>query len=327
MMSKPLNAAQLAVVDNHFANNGKDKLSRMWIDAKQSSVYNPKTARLHVHKHDRRMSGKQELVFDSAQGQATSLTSHSLKLWDRRRHASAREYARIQGFPEWFIPPKTLVTNLFGNAVAVPCATHACQSVGSGVRHPTTLLDLCAGIGGFHIAALCAFPLIKCVGFCEIKPAAVRCYKENFPDSVSLGNILDVEVWPRAELLTAGFPCQPFSRSCDIKLRATHTDRYFFRHVFEAIDVVRPRMVVLENVRALMCESGHAQLEAIMECFRTRGFATEYRVLDASSFALPQQRFRIYIIARRQDAADPQLSISPPPHHKSTVLGDIMEEY
>ena len=76
-----------------------------------------------------------------------------------------------------------LVANLFGNAVAVPCAAHACRSVvGCGGRPPRTLLDLCSGIGGFHLAAQTVFPHIRCVGFCDVKPAAVQCYKDNFPD-------------------------------------------------------------------------------------------------------------------------------------------------
>lgn len=322
---KPLNEAQLRVIDAHFAAFGKAEHSRLRIDDTQSSVFNPRTGRLHVHKHDRRLSGKQELVFDSAGGRATSLTSHTLKLWDRRRHATAREYARIQGFPESFVLPRQMVANLFGNAVAVPCATHACRSSVGTAAAPRTFLDLCSGIGGFHLAARAAFPGIRCVGFCDIKPAAVRCFQENFPEAPALGDVRAVAAWPRAELLTAGFPCQPFSRACDIKVRATHKDRFFYEHVFDAIDAARPRYVVLENVRSLACATGRPQLEAILEAFRTRGFATSHRILDAADFGLPQQRFRIYIVARRGEDDGP-VEILPPPECPRTTLGDVLED-
>ena len=323
MDGKPLNEAQCAVIDRHFDRFGRSEHSRLRIDEKQSSVYNPCTARLHVHKHDRRLSGKQELVFDSAAGRATSLTSHTLKLWDRRRHASAREYARIQGFPESFVLPRQLVANLFGNAVAVPCALHACRSVvGSDGAAPGTLLDLCAGIGGFHLAAQMAFPRIRCVGFCDVKPAAVQCYKENFPDVPALGDITAVQEWPRADLLTAGFPCQPFSRACDIKVRAVHKDRLFYEHVFDAIDAARPNYVVLENVRSLACPTGKPQLDAILNAFRDRGYHTNHRILDAADFGLPQQRFRIYIVAR----LDGSVEVPPAPSCARTTLGDILED-
>jgi site-specific DNA-cytosine methylase len=328
VVGKPLNEPQQNVINRHFASFGnKAELSRLRIDDTQSSVYNPRTARLHVHKHDRRMSGKQELVFDSAGGRATSLTSHTLKLWDRRRHASAREYARIQGFPECFLLPKHLVANLFGNAVAVPCAAHACRSVVGGESPPPrTFLDLCSGIGGFHIAAQTAFPGIRCVGFCDVKPAAVECYRENFPDVPPLGDVKLVSEWPKADLLTAGFPCQPFSRACDIKVRARHKDRLFYEHVFDAIDASSPSYVVLENVRSLACPTGRPQLDAILNAFRSRGYQTDYRILDAADFGLPQQRHRIYIIARREETTSGRLEILPAPSCDQTTLGDILQD-
>ena len=297
-MGKPLNEAQLRVIHCHFANCGANEHTRMRIDPMQSSVFNPQTGRLHVHRHDKRMSGKQELVFDSATGRATSFTSHTLKFWDLRRHATPREYARIQGFPETFKPPSQMVANLFGNAVAVPCAAHACACVGKGVDPPATFLDLCAGIGGFHLAATAAFPGVRCVGYCEIKPAASRTYADNFPAVLALGDITAVEQWPRADLVTAGFPCQPFSRACNLSLRTKHKDRLFYERLFDAIDRVSPRLVVLENVRALMCPTGRVHLEAILRGFHARGYQTSHRVLNAADFGLPQQRFRLYIIAR-----------------------------
>jgi DNA (cytosine-5)-methyltransferase 1 len=161
------------------------------------------------------------------------------------------------------------------------------------------------------------------VGFCDVKSAAVQCYRDNFPGVPALGDITAVQEWPRADLLTAGFPCQPFSRACNIKTRVKHKDRLFYEHVFDVIDAAGPAYVVLENVRSLACPTGRPQLDAILDAFRDRGYRTDHRILNAAEFGLPQQRFRIYIVAR----LDGPVEVPPAPRFApKTTLGDILED-
>tara|TARA_R110002072_G_scaffold265852_1_gene424750 strand:- start:760 stop:1743 length:984 start_codon:yes stop_codon:yes gene_type:complete len=284
-----------------------------------ASVFDPKTKRLHGHTLDPRCCGRQELVFESAASRATTLTRHPLKFWDVRRRATPRELARLQGFPETFVPPTACVTALFGNAVAVPCAAHALACVGADVVPPTTFLDLCSGIGGFHVAAKATWPDVRCVGASEIKKEAIRCYQTNFPGTPALGDLRGQTAWPSADLLTAGFPCQPFSRPLKTE-RATHPDVCFYEHVLRVIDTVGPRMVVLENVRSML-RTGVEHLRAILQALEARGYHTAYGCLDASAFGLPQQRHRLYILARME----PSPQLSPPPAAVSQTLGAIME--
>ena len=181
---------------------------RQWEGA--TSVYFADSGRLWVHNDTPRKQAYQELYFHSLQSVCNTLTcSHPIKFWDLERYATPRELLRIQGFPEDFVAPVTSATRLVGNAVAVPCAAHACACVGDSGR--VTHVDLCAGIGGFS-CALRSVCTPSGVGFSEVAPASIRCFQQNFPDVPCLGDAEDATVvWPTCDVLTAGFPCQPFS--------------------------------------------------------------------------------------------------------------------
>ena len=100
---------------------------RQWENA--TSVYFKSSGRLWVHNDTPRKQAFQELYFNSVRSVCNTLTcGHPIKFWDLRRHATPREHLRIQGFPDTFVVPSTNVVRLVGNAVAVPCATHACST-------------------------------------------------------------------------------------------------------------------------------------------------------------------------------------------------------
>ena len=176
-----------------------------------SSVFFEDTQRLWVHNHHPRLQSFQELYFHSVRSVCNTITcSHTVKFWDLRRQASIREHARIQGFPDAFVLPMHRWNKCIGNAVAVPCARHALSCVVDGgecVRH----MDLCAGIGGFSVALAQVTSRVSETYFSEIMPSAIACYCKNFPTARALGDAHAVTEWPRVDLVTAGFPCQPFS--------------------------------------------------------------------------------------------------------------------
>ena len=76
-----------------------------------------------------------------------------------------------------------------------------------------TFIDLCAGLGGFHLA-LDSFGG-KCVFASELKEDLQRLYRLNFPNTPVRGDLFDVgvEEIPHHDVLCAGFPCQPFSQA------------------------------------------------------------------------------------------------------------------
>ena len=244
-VNSSLSAREREVLDRHGVPRDGIRVPQ-WEGA--SSVYFETTGRLWVHNHRRRKNALQEFYFHSADSVCGTLTgSHPIKLWDLRRRLMDRELARLQGFPEEFLLPSRSAVKLFGNAVCVPCAEHACSRVLDGTER--THIDLCAGIGGFHIAARNVVPSLRCVGFSEIHPSAIRCYTDNFPDTPSLGDATALSSPPECDLLTAGFPCQPFSNAYSGKRGgAPHPCVDFFETVLECVERSGCSRVVLENV-------------------------------------------------------------------------------
>ncbi|MDJ0729834.1 MAG: DNA (cytosine-5-)-methyltransferase [Crocosphaera sp.] len=111
-------------------------------------------------------------------------------------------------------------------------------------------IDLFAGIGGFRLA----FEPVgyQCVYSCEINEACQKVYYNNF------GKVPDTDVakispnnLPNFDVLTAGFPCQPFSISGK-KQGFKDTRGTLFFHICEIIEVKEPPVIILENVKHLI---------------------------------------------------------------------------
>ena len=316
-----LNKKELEVIDRHLE-AGDNAIDVFQWSGFSSSMINEHHIRVHNDKKHR--SGRQDLHFYSSRSPfvGTLTCKHAIKLRDLRRKLSDRETSRLQGSPEDFVLPSSRVVQLFGNAVAVPCAEHACSRVLDG--HETRHLDICAGIGGFAIAAKRCAPNIACVGFCEISCAAIACYRSNFGNAVELGNVFDVKAFPQCDLLTAGFPCQPFSTANTKNPLEKHPSCKFFETILSAIDSSSCSKVVLENVPTFL-SIGKKYFDDLIKELTKRGFEVQYGILDSSRFGLKQKRKRLFICCRQDGKAPlpfeiPEYSSSP------TSVQDILEQ-
>jgi DNA (cytosine-5)-methyltransferase 1 len=122
---------------------------------------------------------------------------------------------------------------------------------------PSTILrhlDLCSGIGGFALAARMAGG-IETVAFCEIDSFCRRVLAKNFPGVPIVQDIHDVTLrrlrrhgLERVDIVSAGFPCQPFSSASRGRRRGRDDDRYLWPEVRRIVAEVRPTWVVCENV-------------------------------------------------------------------------------
>lgn len=324
MPVKQLSAREEEVVDRHLSNaplfGQLPTRVAQWTGL--SSVHHPDTGRLWVYRDDTsKRQCLQELYFHASLSVASTLTcSHPLKFWDLRRHASPRELARVQGFPEECVLPRSRAVLLFGNAVAVPCAAHALRAAtpDQSLCH----IDLCAGIGGFTWAARATRPQVTTTYASEVHPAALASYEDNFPDVIPLGDATVVTEWPYCDLLTAGFPCQPFSNASSRAKRSAHTRRDFFQTVLDAVRGTRATYVVLENVPQV-ATVGRARWTTLTTALEDDGFSIASAVLNAHDFGLPQIRRRLYLIARR-DGVCAELP-PPPPTTRRTRLVDVLE--
>ena len=294
-----LNAKEIAVIEKHVRESDLESGKRIHQWNGVSSVFYEDTGRMWAHNATGRKQALQELYFYRSTSTIGTITcSHKIKIWDLKRSLLPRECARLQGFPENMRLPTTQYNKLFGNAVCVPDAQFALSRIvspGEKIRH----LDICSGIGGFSFALQNLTNSVETVGFSEIMPAAIKAYQLNFPDAPNLGDAQTCSEWPIADLVTAGFPCQPFSRSNSKDKRETHTSRNFYRHVLDIIEKSQASKVVLENVPTLQA-TGDGIFETILQTLRDMNFHVTHTVLNSKDSGVPQQRRRLYIVASKK---------------------------
>ena len=152
--------------------------------------------------------------------------------------------------------------------------------------------SLFSGYGGLDLAAQQYFGG-HLTWYSEIEPAACQILTAHHPIVPNIGDITAVD-WATVEpvdVLTGGYPCQPFSHAG--KRKGSSDERHLWPFVATAIDALRPRVVVLENVR------GHLTLgfgDVIAELSRM-GYDARWGVVRASDAGAPHGRARIFIVA------------------------------
>lgn len=155
-----------------------------------------------------------------------------------------------------------------------------------------THLDLFSGFGGFALAAKwCG---LKTIAFSEIDAYASKILARNFPGVPNLGDIRTAN-WAlfraRVDLVTGGFPCQPFSVAG--KRRGAADDRHLWPAMLRVIGCVRPAWVLAENVPGIIgmvLDEVCADLESI-------GFWVQPIVVPACAVDAPHRRERVWIVA------------------------------
>ena len=171
-----------------------------------------------------------------------------------------------------------------------------------------TFIDLFAGIGGFHLA----FHNLgaKCVFVSEWDKAARETYKKNFEkiepelfapetiDQTFTGDITAVlpKSIPDFDIITGGFPCQPFSQA-GLKKGFSETRGTLFFDISNIIKEKQPRAFFLENVRGLLTHDGGRTFATIQRVLtEDLGYSFFYKVIKASDYGVPQHRPRLFMV-------------------------------
>ncbi len=164
-------------------------------------------------------------------------------------------------------------------------------------KQKPTFIDLFAGIGGFRLAFEQAG--YKCVYSCEIDSACQEVYFNNFGENPK-GDItkINVKEIPDFDVLTAGFPCQPFS-ICGKRQGFEDTRGTLFFYICEIIQAKHPSVVLLENVNHLLHHDKGRTLDIIIYSLENLGYLVDYKILNSKDFNLPQNRERIIIFATK----------------------------
>jgi len=167
------------------------------------------------------------------------------------------------------------------------------------------VVSLFAGIGGIDLGFMQAGFEIVWANECDT--AACRTYRHNHGGNhLAEADIRKVstDMIPDFEVLTAGFPCQPFSIA-GLQKGFKDRDGNLFFEITRIIDAKRPRIVFLENVPNLMEHDGGRTFLVIYNALVQFGYSIYYRVMASNECGnLPQIRKRIYITAVRDDASD-----------------------
>lgn len=168
-----------------------------------------------------------------------------------------------------------------------------------------SVCSLFSGIGGIDLGFIQAEFDIAWAN--EMDAAACRTYRHNFPNANLIeSDIRKIEACdiPDFDVLTAGFPCQPFSIA-GLQKGFNDRDGNLFFEITRIIDAKRPKVVFLENVPNLMEHDDGKTFLVIYNGLAQFGYAVYYRVLASNDYGnLPQIRKRIYIVAVREDIAD-----------------------
>ncbi len=173
-------------------------------------------------------------------------------------------------------------------------------------RQNIKFIDLFCGMGGFRLATeiVCQENNLqsKCVFSSDIDIDAQKIYQVNFGEDPQ-GDITQVDAndIPDHDILLAGFPCQPFSICGELKGFEDTRGTLFF-DIARILEQKKPQAFVLENVKQLKGHQAGKTLEIIVKTLNKLGYYTDYQVLNALDFGLPQKRERIFIVGFRNDS-------------------------
>lgn len=167
-------------------------------------------------------------------------------------------------------------------------------------------VELFAGIGGFRLA--CDARGIETVFANDLKPTACAVYADQFGDSVlHVGNINELMAKiPAHDLLTAGFPCQPFS-SAGKKEGIRDPRGTLFQSIVRVLENQKPKFFILENVKRLLAMENGEHFATILDALSSLGYFIEWRLLNAMHLGLPQNRQRLFITGVMEETAKPRL--------------------
>jgi DNA (cytosine-5)-methyltransferase 1 len=163
--------------------------------------------------------------------------------------------------------------------------------------------SLCTGYGGLDLAVEEHFGA-DTVWCAEYDKYASQVIEQRFgiPNYGDISKI-DWDSLEPVDIMTAGYPCQPFSHAGSRK--GTNDSRHIWPHIAKAISILRPKYVILENVR------GHLSLglKEVLQDLTQLGYDAQWRAVRASDTGAPHRRERIFIVAKPTNSNSQRLSL------------------
>lgn len=168
------------------------------------------------------------------------------------------------------------------------------------MKQPLTCVEICAGAGGQALGlAMAGFVHVALIEYekeyCEI-------LRQNRPEwNVICQDVcnFDGTEYAGVDLLAGGVPCPPFSIAG--KQLGKDDERDLFPEAVRLVGEIKPRAVMLENVRGFLDPRFDEYRENLFLQLRNLGYVTHIKLLNASDYGVPQLRPRVVIIGIRKD--------------------------
>ena len=167
-----------------------------------------------------------------------------------------------------------------------------------------THLGLCAGYGGIELGLKRIFHALRTVALCEIEGFAianlVAKMEAGLLDAAPIWSDLKTLPWKefsgKVDILTGGYPCQPFSAAG--KRLGKNDPRHLWPGIANGIRILQPRVLCFENV------DGHISLglREVIEELGELGYKATWGIFSAREVGAPHQRKRVFILAYRNDS-------------------------
>ena len=156
------------------------------------------------------------------------------------------------------------------------------------------VLDLFSGIGGFSLG-LHSTGIFDTIKFVEFDKYCQKVLNKNFPNIPIEGDIKNVKGTEfEADVITGGFPCQPFSVAG--KQKGTNDNRYLWPEMFRLIKEIKPEFVIGENVQGIINLQDGMVLRQVLNDLEGEGFEVQCFLIPASGIGAWHQRNRTWII-------------------------------
>lgn len=157
-------------------------------------------------------------------------------------------------------------------------------------------LDLFSGIGGFAYAVDQVWDDVEHI-FCDIEPFCREILNKHWEGAKTYHDIREITD-ERADIVTGGFPCQPFSQAG--KRRGTADNRYLWPEMFRVIQIAKPQWVVAENVPGIINIQDGVVFEQVCTDLEAEGYEVQAFVIPALAVNAPHRRDRLWIVANSQ---------------------------
>ena len=177
-----------------------------------------------------------------------------------------------------------------------------------------TYVSLCSGYDGIGLGLKRVIPNLQTLAHVEIEAYAIA----GLISKMETGQLdacpvfSDIKHFPFRELrgrigiLSAGFPCQPFSSAG--RRQSTEDPRHIYPWIADGISLCLPQYVFLENVRGIVSAKtadGESVLKYVLGDLESRGYRTEWGLFSAEETGAPHQRIRCFILAKLPDTRSP----------------------